>query len=208
MLLNEHYIKYLLIMEGIMVNESTDRRVRRTKKQLRQCLTKLLEEKSAKDITVRELSDLADINRGTFYLHYKDVFDMIEKIEQEMFEDFHEVLIKHSVFSLNGQPLPMLIDVFHFVADNSDMCRVLLGKNGDLAFTNRLKDLVKERCLNDWMELFNSGKSQHFELFYSFIVSGCIGILQNWLEQGLKESPEQMAYLTEQMIMTGIKVLE
>lgn len=191
-----------------MGNESTDRRIRKTKKQLRQGLTELLEEKSAKDITVRELSERVDLNRGTFYLHYRDIFDMIEQIEIEMFVDFNNVLIKHPFESLNGKPLPMLIDVFRFVAENADMCKVLIGKNGDIAFVNRLKDLVKNRCLNDWVELFNTGKSQNFEHFYSFIVSGCIGLLQNWLESGLKESPEHMASLAEQMIMTGIKVLE
>lgn len=191
-----------------MSNESTDRRVRKTKKQLRQSLTQLLEEKSAKDITVRELSERVDINRGTFYLHYKDIFDMIEQIEKEMFEDFHGVLAKHPSKSLNGKPLPMLIDVFRFIADNADMCKVLIGQYGDMAFVNRLKDLVKDRCLNDWVEIFNKGKSQNFEHFYSFIVSGCIGLLQNWVEDGLKESPEHMASLAEQMIMTGIKVLE
>ncbi|MDI6619761.1 MAG: TetR/AcrR family transcriptional regulator C-terminal domain-containing protein [Clostridiales bacterium] len=191
-----------------MGNKNADRRIRKTKKLLRQGLTELLEKKSAKDITVRELSERVDINRGTFYLHYKDIFDMIEQIEMEMFRDFHDVLAKHPLKSLNGKPLPMLIDVFRFVAENSDMCKALIGKNGDIAFINRLKDVVKDRCLNDWMEIFDTGKSQNFGYFYSFIVSGCIGLLQNWLENGLKESPEYMASLAEQMIMTGIEVLK
>jgi len=133
---------------------------------------------------------------------------MIEQIEKEMFEDFNNVLVKHPAKALNGKPFPMLVDVFRFVEENSDMCTVLIGKYGDIAFINRLKDLVKDRCLNDWMELFNTGGSQNFEYFYSFIVSGCIGLLQNWLENGMKESTEHMASLAEQMIMTGIKVLE
>lgn len=191
-----------------MDGENADRRVRKTKKQLRQGLTELLETKSAKDITVRELSDLVDINRGTFYLHYKDIFDMIEQTEEEMFEDFQNALDQHPSTALNGKPLPMLIDVFRFVAGNADMCRALIGKNGDLAFVNRLKNLVKDRCLNDWMKLFNTEKSQNFEYFYSFIVAGCIGLFQNWLENGLKESPEHMASLAEQMIMTGIGVIQ
>ncbi len=191
-----------------MDNKNVDRRIRKTKSQLRQGLTELLEEKSVKDITVRELSERIDINRGTFYLHYKDIYDMVEQIQTEMFKDFHSVLDKHTTKSLNGKPLPMLIDVFLFVAENSDMCKVLISKNGDVAFLNQLKDLVKNRCLNDWIEIFNTEKSQNFEHFYSFIVAGCIGLLQSWLESGLKESPEQMASLAEQMIMTGIKVIE
>ena len=63
-----------------------DRRVRRTKKLLTQALTQLLQEKQINEITVKELTDLADMNRGTFYLYYKDMFDMLEKIEDGMFE--------------------------------------------------------------------------------------------------------------------------
>lgn len=62
--------------------KKVDRRVRKTKRQLRQALTQLLQQKPIKDITVREIADLVDINRGTFYLHYKDVYDMLEQIEK------------------------------------------------------------------------------------------------------------------------------
>ena len=59
--------------------EPVDRRVRKTRRQLRECLITLLKEKKVQDITVGELTDMADLNRGTFYLHYKDVFDLLEK---------------------------------------------------------------------------------------------------------------------------------
>ena len=52
--------------------ETIDRRIRKTRRLLRECLTALLKEKKVQDITVREIADMADINRGTFYLHYKD----------------------------------------------------------------------------------------------------------------------------------------
>ena len=64
-----------------MKEEILDRRVRKTRRQLKECLTHLLKEKKIQDITVRELAEMADINRGTFYLHYKDVFDLLEKTE-------------------------------------------------------------------------------------------------------------------------------
>ena len=58
----------------------TDRRIRRTRALLRQGLIQLMETKDIKDISVKELSDLADINRGTFYLHYNDIYDMLGKM--------------------------------------------------------------------------------------------------------------------------------
>ena len=54
-----------------------DRRVRRTKKLLTQALTELLQKKQVNEITVKELTDLADMNRGTFYMYYRDIFDML-----------------------------------------------------------------------------------------------------------------------------------
>lgn len=191
-----------------MNKEGMDRRVRKTKKQLLLGLTSLMQEKSVREITVRELSELVDINRGTFYLHYKDIYDMVEQIEKEMFEEFNQMLNKYPFKEMDGKPLPMLIDVFRFIESNAEMCKVLLGKNGDIAFVNSLKDVVKERCLNDWIEIFNTGKVKNFEYFYSFIVSGCIGLLENWLQSGMKESAKEMAILAEEMIMKGIAVLK
>ena len=64
-----------------MEHNEQDRRVRRTRKRLQEALAALMREKELKDITVRELTDLADVNRGTFYSHYKDLYDMREQVE-------------------------------------------------------------------------------------------------------------------------------
>ena len=78
-----------------MKEEILDRRVRKTRRQLKECLTRLLKEKKIQDITVRELAEMADINRGTFYLHYKDVFDLMDQIKNELVEEVESVLTHH-----------------------------------------------------------------------------------------------------------------
>lgn len=188
--------------------EPVDRRVRKTRRQLRECLITLLKEKKVQDITVRELTDMADLNRGTFYLHYKDVFDLLEKTEAELQEDFNQLVCKHDAVELKQRPSVIFNEIYSLVYDNADLIEILLGENGDLNFVNRLKQLIREKCLKDWMEVFRSGNAAAFDAFFSFIVSGCIGLVQYWLQTGLKETPEQMAMLTEHIITTGIGVLE
>ena len=188
--------------------EPVDRRVRKTRRQLRECLITLLKEKKVQDITVRELTDMADLNRGTFYLHYKDVFDLLEKTEAELQEDFNQLVCKHDAVDLKQRPSVIFNEIYSLVYDNADLIEILLGENGDLNFVNRLKQLIREKCLKDWMEVFRSGNAAAFDAFFSFIVSGCIGLLQYWLQTGLKETPEQMAKLTEHIITKGIGVLE
>ena len=188
--------------------EPVDRRVRKTRRQLRECLITLLKEKKVQDITVRELTDMADLNRGTFYLHYKDVFDLLEKTEAELQEDFNQLVCKHDAVDLKQRPSVIFNEIYSLVYDNADLIEILLGENGDLNFVNRLKQLIREKCLKDWMEVFRSGNAAAFDAFFSFIVSGCIGLVQYWLQTGLKETPEQMAKLTEHIITEGIGVLE
>ena len=188
--------------------EPVDRRVRKTRRQLRECLITLLKEKKVQDITVRELTDMADLNRGTFYLHYKDVFDLLEKTEAELQEDFNQLVCKHDAVDLKQRPSVIFNEIYSLVYDNADLIEILLGENGDLNFVNRLKQLIREKCLKDWMEVFRSGNAAAFDAFFSFIVSGCIGLVQYWLQTGLKDTPEQMAKLTEHIITKGIGVLE
>lgn len=188
--------------------EPVDRRVRKTRRQLREYLITLLKEKKVQDITVRELTDMADLNRGTFYLHYKDVFDLLEKTEAELQEDFNQLVCKHDAVDLKQRPSVIFNEIYSLVYDNADLIEILLGENGDLNFVNRLKLLIREKCLKDWMEVFRSGNAAAFDAFFSFIVSGCIGLVQYWLQTGLKETPEQMAKLTEHIITKGIGVLE
>ena len=191
-----------------MNNEYADRRVRKTRKLLLDGLTQLMQKKSVKDITVHELSDLVDINRGTFYLHYRDIDDMVDKVENELFTEFTQVLNKFTPQDLKIRPLPVLTDLFTFLANNAAISLALLGKNGDIVFIDKLKAMVKDKCLHNWMEIYKSVKTRNYEYYYSYLIYGFIGLIQNWLENNMTESPEYMAGLAEKMVVNGIKVLE
>ena len=87
-----------------MKNKTTDRRIRKTKNAIKNGLAELLLEKSIGDISVRELTEKVDLNRGTFYLHYKDIFDLVEQIETEMFEELQYIIDSHPAKEMNGEP--------------------------------------------------------------------------------------------------------
>lgn len=170
-------------------------------------MTKLIQEKPLNEITVKEVAERADINRATFYLHYKDVYDMLARIENEMFEEFNEVVYAHPASELTDDKMVILTDIFSFIKKNEDMCRALLSENGDISFLNKLKSVIRDKCYDDWEELYMREKSEDYEAYYMFIISGSIGLIQYWLKSGLEESPEKMASLAHDMIMRGISVL-
>ena len=180
-----------------------DRRVRRTKKLLTQALTQLLQEKQINEITVKELTDLADMNRGTFYLYYKDMFDMLEKIEDGMFEALDAIVSLHEHDDMSQQTKPILLDLFRFIEDNQEMCRVLLSPHGDMNFLHRLNEVVREKCLKAWPNIRKEKGEADFDYHYSFVVFGCAGIIRAWVNRNCSESAEKMAEMAYGMILRG-----
>ena len=86
------------------MEKKIDRRVRKTKQQLQDGFIQLRKKKDLKDITVKELCELTDLNRGTFYLHYKDIYDLSEQLESSLFISLQDVLSIFSIF-INSLPL-------------------------------------------------------------------------------------------------------
>lgn len=186
-----------------MEQSSTYRRVRKTKKQLRLALMELLAEKSAKSISVRELAERADINRGTFYIHYRDVGDLLQRLEDEMADRLTALCKEHKPEDSTGEQFPFLRDLYRFILDNADLCRVLLGPNGDIAYTDRICCILRDYFLYDFLSQFRPGDRQRLNHFCSFIVSGNLNLALSWLRDGGQESPDEMARLAGSIIMGG-----
>lgn len=180
-----------------------DRRVRRTKKLLSQGLIELMQQKQVKDITVRELADLVDVNRGTFYLYYRDIFDMLERLEEELFEQLNAVILAHKGEPILTHARPMLKDLFRIVAENKEICSVLLSDNGDIKFLQKLSDVIQEKLRMDWLNGYVENETE-FEYRYAFGALGFIGLLRTWLHRDCAESADDMAAFADSLIRQGI----
>ena len=179
-----------------------DRRVRRTKKMLTQALTKLMQEKQVKDITVKELTELADMNRGTFYLYYKDVYDMLERLEDNLFASLDQIL-EPKKGEEGATSRQMLLELFQFIGENQEMCRMLLSPHGDMQFLHRLNGVIREKCLNYFKNIGIISEDELFDYYYSFVVFGCAGIIRAWVNRGCHEPAEKMAGMAYDMILRG-----
>lgn len=190
------------------MEKTTDRRIRKTKIALREGLLSLMQEKSLNTISIKELTEKVDLNRGTFYLHYTDIYDLAEQIQTEFFEEFYQIMDSHSPDVLKEQPLPLLEDIFTFLDKNAAFCFAMLGPKGDPSFVNRLALMIREKCFDNWSVLFNKDKTCEFEYFYSYMLSGSMGMIKAWMQNGRKETPHEIALLTQNIILQGIEILK
>lgn len=189
-----------------MAEKNIDSRVRRTKKLLRQGLTELMAKKSIKKITVRELSELVEINRGTFYLHYKDIYDLVEQIEDELFSEFESILMNYTLDDLSNRPHLIIADVCRFLDKNRDICGVLLSDNGDINFVQKLRTFLREKCLNDITEAYHIDDLEGYEFLYAYFESGAVGIARYWIQHPESgKTPDDIAYIIETVFVNGIQ---
>ena len=128
---------------------------------------------------------------------------MLDQIENKLAEDFLEILNHYSSLIEKSNFLPLLVEVFSYIASNEGMMRVVFFKSSDPHFLDRLKNIAKERFFYDWKNVQLVNASKEIEYFFSYFLSGCIGLITQWLETEMRETPEQLAKLTERMILDG-----
>lgn len=186
-----------------MKEEKMDRRVRKTRAVLIEVFMKLLAEKELKDISVKELTELADVNRGTFYLHYTDVYDMLDKIETDLFEEFNRILDKN-LQNNAVSPYKLLKDIFNLLQEHHDIAKVMMGPHGDFSFIIRLKELVKVRLRHMTERVMP--ESDQFEYLYAFVASGCTGVIESWLNSTNPCPPDVVARQCSDLIERGLPV--
>jgi AcrR family transcriptional regulator len=175
-----------------MKNEKDDRRVKYTKMVLKESFIKLLSEKEISQITIKEICEVADINRATFYAHYSDQYDLMRKIENELLENVGEYLAGYTKNEANLDHIAMVEKIFEYIKQNAELCRLLLSERGDLNFQKRIMMLIYERNIDDLTS--GGGISKEVaDYIYAFTITGCVGAIQKWLDDGMKKTPRFMA---------------
>lgn len=175
-----------------------DRRVIRTKREILAALTELLEQKSIDEITVREITDLAGINRGTFYLHYVDKYDLMDKSVNNLISELHE--LGEGVLRKEGpeddperereQVIASLTAIFQYVQENSRFIRSLLSEKSNFSFHHQFNAILKSTLAEHWESMNPSVPPLYLA---SAVTYAYQGLIHCWLTTGMKETPEQMA---------------
>lgn len=195
-----------------MAENRADRRIRRTISMIRHALAQLIGEKGFDAITVSDLTGTADINRATFYLHYRDKYDLLNKCEEEILSDIESIShasLKHSSKSdlehdlREGKPVPFLVELLTYCKENSDLIKALLGPRGDLTFHRQLKKIMEKNLMLRLKEEGTGNKVIPYDYITAYVISADLAMVQFWLEHGMHEDPETLALMINEMTFRG-----
>ncbi|OSB11739.1 TetR/AcrR family transcriptional regulator [Paraclostridium bifermentans] len=187
-----------------------DRRILKTRSVIKESLTLLMKEKSFDKITIKDITDKANINRATFYLHYMDKYDLLEQSQNDILNEIREVLADaFKIFNPQSLPIqdantiiPFISCVYECIGKNSDFVKVILGGNGDLNFQLKFKSLIEE--LIKKISVIKTPDAFCIPLKYLIetATSMHIGIISRWLEDGMIETPSELACITSNIIVS------
>ena len=175
--------------------EDSNRSTRKTMTAIKNIFLNLIEEKPYYKISVSKITERADISRSTFYLHYSDIYDLLQSIEKEVLSDVEEVVkkIKREKY-VPGQH-PQHTSVFEILYKHEYACKSLLSKNGDIEFLRKLEETIASTLCRSWERYCGrENDTPNIRMFSTYIAFGIIGIFSNQIKSGENVSIEEMGY--------------
>jgi len=177
------------------IGTNEDRRVRKTKKVLRDSLAELLTEKSIQNITIRELTDKADIHRSTFYANFVDIYDLYNHVEDTVIDELRDIFL--NVNNLDSTQCVALL--FQYISANKQTSRLVLGSNVSTSFLHRVSALFKDLCIAHWRTTYSlNGENDKLGIYAHFLFSGYLGVIRDWVVSDFSQSEaELMSIISE-----------
>lgn len=173
-----------------------DVRVKLTKKMIFEAFLNILKNKPIAKTTVKEICAFAGINRTTFYKYYKDTYDLLEQIEDELIDNLQANLEHIDKSSLSDIFTIILTDIY----EKRELYVILFSESQGKLFRKRLFSLCYEDNKKVILEFFPKLPEEKQEWLYYFIADGCNSVLKQWIHSGFKQSIEEMVEFLRKLI--------
>ncbi|WP_436664166.1 TetR/AcrR family transcriptional regulator C-terminal domain-containing protein [Alicyclobacillus acidoterrestris] len=179
--------------------DKTDLRILRTRRLLRDAFVELLEEMDVEKITVNRLAERATINRVTFYLHYRDIPDMMDKLAEEMIEDIQQITRDQISKSPTGvvDEQVLLTALLEHIAQNEKFYKAVLATKRIPIFMERLLKFLSEVITERLEKVESNSDSSTANIQKDIAIwygsSALIGVIVSWLQHDMPYTPRFLA---------------
>lgn len=163
-----------------MARTKIDRRIIKTKKAINNALLQLLSEKSLDEITITELTNRADVNRKTFYLHYTCIKEVAEEINKRLTEDF-VIAIERGTSESGFDPAKMFEYLNERVNNDVDFFRAFCAENTSGHFLRVLQPKLLGQLLEVYTELYPDVSREKLVDTLVYVIAGCFSLYFGWV---------------------------
>ncbi len=149
-----------------------DRRIRKTREAILEAFVGLVAEKEFEHITMNEIAERANVNRGTVYLHYTDKFDLLDKCIETYFTQLFENCLPVSNTSYAPSKASM-IRIFDYLQQHAFFYTTLLVNKGVL------------QGVGEYLDMSGTNRGMNKEIMAQFLASAIVGVLEWWITHSM-----------------------
>ena len=179
----------------------SDARVRYTQRVIRESFLSLLRQKPINKITVKEVCELAELNRATFYAHYNDCFALMESIEQELLQAFGQSLCLIDGFDVSA----LIAAIYAMVEQHGDACRVLVFGGASPSVLGRMIDLAKDSSIAAWKRQLSHATHAELEMLYTHLSNGLMNVVVDGYD---KYSREEVISFVNRIVRSSLSLFQ
>jgi AcrR family transcriptional regulator len=189
---------------------SLDRRKIKTKAAIREAFISLIKEKGFKTLLVSDITEWAKIHRGTFYLHYQDKFDLMDKAQTEIIENIQRIIVQANTLDLTTlndieKPLPVIVSIFEYLKENANLVHAVFSHEGGRPFQSRIRKTIERNLKPEFLEgLAEKNFMVPGNYLLSYAIPAHFGVIQDWLDRGCIETPGEMALIVSKISWFGV----
>lgn len=181
-----------------------------TAKKMDDALVFLLNKKDFNFITVKEICNVAKVNRSTFYLHYDNTRDLLDEVINNLSKSFNEHFKNKTISNIDGLNLDdlflindsMLVPYLEFIKENKNVYKAV--KDNPFIFSIHSYQNYSLDIIYKIMDRFNIDKKLK-DYYLSFYINGLSSLIMNWCNNDFDLSIEQLTTLIKGLIKVSIK---
>lgn len=190
-------------MKGYTTLKEKDLRYYRTRKNILSAMTRLLQTKTFEQITVTNICEEAEISRSGFYLHYVDKYDLVEVNLNEFRDQANQFVFSNA----DNSKTALFSNMLSYLQSDGQLIAALISENGSIEVQNYIKRMMQENArINIFPQLDLKIKNkieEHYALL--FLSNALFGVLQDWINRGQSESPEELVRIMDRLITFDFK---
>ncbi|MFD0695954.1 TetR/AcrR family transcriptional regulator [Paenibacillus sp. GCM10027628] len=166
-----------------------DRRILKSQEAMKNAVIELMTEKNFDDITIQDIADRANINRGTIYLHYQDKFDLLDKL----IETYINELAEMGEWACKLDWSSALIPFFEYFEKNYLFFSTMLASKGAPSFRTRLLDFITEGFKDEIDKESGRNTDLSEDVMLQYAGTAYVGVIEWWIRNGMPYPPQAMA---------------
>ncbi|WP_142329261.1 TetR/AcrR family transcriptional regulator [Bacillus sp. AFS088145] len=188
--------------------KKVDPRIIRTRQLIKDAFIDLLQEMDINKITVNQISERATVNRVTFYLHYRDIQDMMEYMALEMGEKLGQIMRDSTAYkSIEETDSVKLLNLLEHIAENAKFYKVVLASTKTPIFTEQLLKIITETITKRReVDSLHIKTDIQKDIIIWYGSSALIGTIVSWLRNDMPYTPQYLAKQLSLLFRIGNKV--